>query len=172
METNPAPRTPPAAPRDLDRHLADVLASPRDGGPLLAIVRRPDRDEREAVAEGQLDVHAGLIGDGWLSRGSSSRPDGSADPESQLTLMSTRVLAAIEPDTSRWPLAGDQLLVDMDLGAENLPVGTRLRVGDAELEVSPKPHTGCAKFAPGSAPMRSAGSARRRAGRPGCVACT
>ena len=56
------------------------------------------------------------------------------------------MLAAIEPDRSRWPLAGDQLYVDLDLGEANLPAGTRLRVGEAIVEVSAKPHTGCAKF--------------------------
>ena len=60
--------------------------------------------------------------------------------------MSTRVLAAIEPDVSRWPLAGDQLLVDADLSIENLPAGTRFAIGTAVLEVSGMPHTGCAKF--------------------------
>ena len=73
-------------------------------------------------------------------------PDRSPDPDDQLTIMSTRVLAAIEPDRARWPLAGDQLYVDLDLGAENLPPGTRLTIGGAIVEVSAKPHTGCAKF--------------------------
>ena len=60
--------------------------------------------------------------------------------------MSTRVLAAIEPDPSRWPLAGDQLLVDADLSVATLPPGTHLAIGEAVLEVSETPHTGCAKF--------------------------
>jgi MOSC domain-containing protein YiiM len=88
----------------------------------------------------------GVVGDSWLSRGSSSRPDGSANPEAQVTIMSVRVLAAIEPDRARWALAGDQLLVDADLSVANLPPGTRLAVGEALLEVSEEPHTGCAKF--------------------------
>ena len=60
--------------------------------------------------------------------------------------MSVRVLAAIEPDKSRWALAGDQLLVDLDLSLAALPAGARLRLGEAELLISEKPHTGCAKF--------------------------
>ncbi len=44
------------------------------------------------------------------------------------------------------PLAGDQLFVDLDLSPENLPPGTRLRIGSAVIEVTAKPHTGCAKF--------------------------
>ncbi len=48
--------------------------------------------------------------------------------------------------SSRWPLAGDQLYVDFDLGVDNLPPRTRIAVGAAVLEVSAEPHTGCAKF--------------------------
>ncbi len=129
-----------------DPRLDDIRAAPHDGGLLEAIVRRPAGGEREVVPEAVLDPVVGLVGDDWLRRGSSSTPDGSADPEAQLTLMSTRVLAAIEPDRTRWPLAGDQLLVDFDLSADNLPAGTRLAIGDALVEVTAKPHTGCAKF--------------------------
>jgi len=133
--------------RDLDRHTAIVRAAPGDAAVIVAIVQRPGPEARESVVESMLDPEDGLVGDDWRARGSRSRPDGSADPDAQLTLMSTRVLAAIEPDPERWPLAGDQLFVDLDLGVDNLPPGTRLHVGEAEVEVTPKPHTGCAKFA-------------------------
>jgi hypothetical protein len=140
--------TPTAAPaRDFTAHTAVVLASPRDEATVELIVRRPGPLGREVVTEARLDPVEGLVGDGWLARGSKSTPDGSADLLSQLTIMSTRVLAAIEPDRSRWPLAGDQLYADLDLGLENLPVGTRLHVGDALVEVTERPHTGCSRFA-------------------------
>jgi hypothetical protein len=132
--------------RDFTPFVAELEASPRDQGVLHAIVRRPERDRREVVREAMLDLETGLIGDDWLARGSSSSPDGRANPESQLTIMSVRVLAAIEPDESRWPLAGDQLLVDLDLSLQALPAGARIRIGEAELVISEKPHTGCAKF--------------------------
>jgi MOSC domain-containing protein YiiM len=38
------------------------------------------------------------------------------------------------------------LFVDLDLSADNLPPGSRLRVGTAVVEVSAEPHTGCRKF--------------------------
>ena len=98
------------------------------------------------VDEVVIDVVEGVVGDTWRVRGSSRTPDGLGHPDSQVTLMSTRVLAAIEPDPSRWPLAGDQLLVDADLSIETWPVGTRFQIGGAVLEVSTMPHTGCAKF--------------------------
>ncbi len=140
METNPSPT------RDFDQHLDFVLASPHDGGALELIVARPSPGEREILQEGILDVSRGLVGDGWLARGSSSTVDHAANPAAQLTLMSTRVLTAIEPDRSRWPLAGDQLYLDLDLSAENLPPGTRLTVGPVVLEVTDLPHTGCTQF--------------------------
>src|SRR5204863_33919 len=41
---------------------------------------------------------------------------------------------------------GDQLFVDLDLSAANLPPGTRLALGTAVIEVTAEPHTGCSKF--------------------------
>ena len=76
--------------------MANVLASPRDAAPLEPIVARPGPGEREILDEAVLDEANGLVGDGWLARGSGSTPDRSANPAAQLTLMSTRVLAAIE----------------------------------------------------------------------------
>lgn len=140
-----------AAAPDLDRDLAahdeTIADAPRDSSIVTLIVRRPERDAREILDEARLDPVEGLVGDGWLARGSKSTPDGSADPLSQLTIMNTRVLAAVEPDRSRWPLAGDQLFADFDVSVANLPPGTRLRVGEALVEVTERPHTGCAKFA-------------------------
>ena len=132
--------------RDFSPSIAHVAASPRDHGVVHGIVARPDRDRRVIVGEAVLDETEGMVGDSWLARGSSSTPDGRANPESQLTVMSTRVLAAIEPDETRWALAGDQLLVDFDLSIEHLPAGTHILVGETELVISEKPHTGCAKF--------------------------
>jgi MOSC domain-containing protein YiiM len=132
--------------RDFSPFVAHVAASPRDHGTLRALVRRPERDRREILEAVELDPIEGVVGDSWLARGSARTPDGSANPDSQVTLMSVRVLAAIEPDESRWVLAGDQLLVDFDLSLANLPIGAHLVVGEAELVISADPHTGCAKL--------------------------
>jgi MOSC domain-containing protein YiiM len=56
------------------------------------------------------------------------------------------VAALIAVRRDRWPLAGDQLYVDLDLSTANLPPGTRLAIGTALLAVSVEPHTGCRKF--------------------------
>ena len=60
--------------------------------------------------------------------------------------MSARAVEAVAGDRERWPLAGDQLYVDLDLSVDNLPAGTRLAVGEAVLEMTAEPHTGCGKF--------------------------
>jgi hypothetical protein len=123
-----------------------ILASPKDRGTLEMIVRRPRREEREVLDSGELDPAAGLRGDTWKERGSARTPDGSADPDVQLTLMNARVIALLAQDKTHWPLAGDQLFVDLDLSEANVPAGTRLEIGSALIEVTPHPHTGCKKF--------------------------
>ena len=64
----------------------------------------------------------------------------------QLNLMNSRVIALVARSEDRWALAGDQLFVDLDLGKENLPAGTRLAMGSAIVEVTAVPHLGCKKF--------------------------
>jgi hypothetical protein len=113
-------------------------------GVVELIVRRPAEGEREVLDEAELDLEQGLVGDRWWA---GAHVDGQPlDTSAQLTLMSVRALERIEPDRSRWPLAGDQLYVDLHLGLENLPPGTRLEVGSAVIEVTDMPHTGCGKF--------------------------
>jgi len=43
-------------------------------------------------------------------------------------------------------LFGDNLFLELDLSAGNLPAGSRVLLGSAVLEVTAKPHTGCRKF--------------------------
>lgn len=93
-----------------------------------------------------LTLEEGLLGDGWLERGSRHSADGLAEVPRQITLMNSRAAALFAGDRSRWPQAGDQLYVDFDLSEGNVPAGTQLRIGTAVLEVSVEPHTGCQKF--------------------------
>jgi hypothetical protein len=131
---------------ELEAGLEEIRRSPRDGGLLELIVRRPRTEQREVPQQATLDAVQGLVGDNWLARGSSSTADGSAHPEMQLNLMNSRVIALVAREKPRWQLAGDQLFVDLDLSEENLPPGTRLAIGTAVIEVTAVPHTGCKKF--------------------------
>jgi MOSC domain-containing protein YiiM len=103
-------------------------------------------EAREILESGEQDLREGLVGDSWKERGSSRSEDGRAHPDMQLNTMNARAIAVISPDESRWPLAGDQLCVDLDISEENLPAGTRLSIGEAIIEVTNQPHTGCKKF--------------------------
>lgn len=131
---------------ELEAGLEIIRNAPKDSGVLELIVRRPRTEERETLVEGELHPLEGLVGDNWKSRPSSRTPDGSAHPNMQLNIMNSRVIALLTQNRERWQLAGDQLYINMDLSAENLPVGTRLSVGSALIEVTPEPHTGCRKF--------------------------
>ena len=130
----------------LEESLDHIRAAPADLGTLELIVRRPAVDEREILTEARLDLHDGLEGDTWRQRGSSRTPDGGPNPDAQLTLMNARAAAAMAGERERWPLAGDQLYVDLDISRANLPPGTRVQIGSAVIEFSEPPHTGCAKF--------------------------
>ena len=130
----------------LEQSLDHIREAPADGGSVELIAIRPAVDEREILTEARLDPEEGLVGDSWRARGSSSMPDGSANPVAQVSLMNARAAAAVAGDREQWALAGDQIYVDLDLSLLNLPAGSRIQIGSAVLEFSEAPHTGCAKF--------------------------
>ena len=132
---------------ELDDGLDHVRSSPAVDGTLELVVARPADGERRVLGEATLDPEVGLVGDNWLTRGSRHTPDGSAVPGQQLNVINSRlaVLVAGE-DTDARALVGDQLHLDLDLSVANLPAGSRLAIGEAVIEVTPDPHTGCAKF--------------------------
>ncbi len=132
---------------ELDAGFAHILRSPSTGGALKMIVRRPGVDRREVLAEADLDVDEGLVGDDWKSRGSTTAPDGNANPDAQVTIINARLIDLLARAEERWQLSGDQLVVDLDISVDNLPPGARLSIGEAVIEVTEKEHTGCAKFA-------------------------
>jgi hypothetical protein len=131
---------------ELNAALDGIRQAPADEGVLEMIVRRPEIGAREVLEQGELDAVHGLVGDTWPVRRSKRTADGSPHPEMQVNIMSSRVVHLVAGDRQRWPLAGDQLFVDMDLSEANLPPGTRLAIGSAMLEVTSEPHTGCEKF--------------------------
>lgn len=129
---------------ELEAMLDRIFDAPKDSGPIEMIVRRPGENQREVIESGELTTDGGLIGDSWIDR-----VDDNGEPRmaAQLTLMNSRVTDAVAVTRDRWPLAGDQIYVDMDLSQENLPPGSRIEIGDAVVEISEVPHTGCSKFA-------------------------
>jgi len=132
---------------ELDAGLDHLLASPVDDGVVELVVARPAVGERVVLDEAKLDPGIGLVGDSWGDRYNRHTPDGKPDPKAEVTLMNARAAALVAQTEARWPLAGDQLYVDLELGDDNLPAGTQLAVGTAVVEITDEPHTGCAKFA-------------------------
>jgi MOSC domain len=143
--------------------LPTVLDAPRQEGTVRLVVRRPGTGQREILDSARLDVEQGLIGDDWLNRPASGTD--APSPYAQVTLMNARyaeLIAGAEPGD--WAQAGDQLYLDLDISMQNLPAGSRVRVGGAVIEISAEPHTGCALFSQrfGSDALRATNTERGR----------
>lgn len=135
------PRGDAARHRDAANLEAGLLAlrrSPKNSGRLIAIVRRLADGTRETLESALLSPDEGVPGDGW-----QRRPP--RNVEAQLAVMNHAV-AELIANGQELTVFGDNLFVDFDVSAANQPAGTRLRVGDAVVEVTPKPHNGCSKF--------------------------
>ncbi len=122
--------------KELEAGFPEACKSPRDEGVLELIVARPREDEREVLDDGELSLQEGLVGDNWRSRSSSRTSDGSPHPDMQLNVMNACMVALLAQTRKRWPPAGDQLFVDLDLSAENVPPGTRLAIGTAVIALT------------------------------------
>lgn len=120
---------------ELEARLAS-LDLPRDHGVVVALMARPSSWQRRELQSAELSVEGGMPGDRWNE---------SPLPQMQLATMSAAVAEVI---ANGQPLAlfGDNVFLDLDVSAENLPTGSRLRAGAATLEVTPEPHNGCHQF--------------------------
>jgi MOSC domain-containing protein YiiM len=123
---------------ELEARILALPPAPQDAGRVALVVVRPEVEARITPERCRLTPQAGTEGDRWSQKLS-------ADPECQVTLMRADV-AQVFANGQSLSLFGDNLLVELDLSTENLPAGTRLRIGTALCEVTPKPHTGCGKF--------------------------
>ncbi len=105
---------------------------------MVLVVVRPEVGERATPPRIELSPELGVVGDRWSRREHPVL-------DAQVTIMRA-AFNGVFADGQPLALAGDNILVDLDVSAENLPPGTRLRVGTALCEVTPKPHRGCDKF--------------------------
>src|SRR2546430_1912680 len=118
----------------MDSHaLLDLVrSSPKDTGVLKLIVLRLSNDQRHMPLHATLSTESGVAGDRWSLK---TNPK----PLMQVSVMNSRFLEAISGGAERMSLAGDNLIVDLDLHEDNVPPGTRLRIGPAVLEVTEIP---------------------------------
>jgi MOSC domain-containing protein YiiM len=112
---------------------------PRDAGTVRLVCVRKGKGVHETPTQVAVTVERGVEGDRWFTE--AERKVGQ-----QVTLMSARVAALIAGDDIPLHMAGDNFLIDLDLGEAAMPVGTRVHLGTALLEVTPDPHHGCRKF--------------------------
>jgi MOSC domain-containing protein YiiM len=123
----------------LEEGLRRLPPPPADEGAVVLVVARPDIGVHLTPARCRLTLEGGVEGDRWAQR---ENPDSTM----QITVMRADV-ARLIANGQPLSLPGDNLLVELEVSVTNLPVGTRLQVGTALCEVTPKPHTGCGKFA-------------------------
>lgn len=109
--------------------LADIHQSPTDDGVLQAIVIRPETNKRTSLKRCAVSPSLGVHGDNWAKGCWKKLADGSPHPDVQVAIMNSRTVALIAQEENRWPLAGDNLYVDMNLARENLPSGQQLAIG-------------------------------------------
>jgi hypothetical protein len=122
-----------------DLWYARLPASPKDEGRVVRCVVRPARGERATPETIRVSPERGVELDRWVA-------DPARRPGNQVSLVNVHVLRSLAGGEERMALSGDNLQVDLELSEQNLPVGTRLTIGSALLEVSADPHRPCAKF--------------------------
>lgn len=120
----------------LERLLTTLPIPPRDHGRVHLVVAR-GVDGRLMPNPGRLTRDGGLEGDRWAVKRKRR--------SNQVSMMRADVASALGggQDLST---PGDNLLVRLDLHADNLSPGARLRVGSAILEVTDEAHVGCKLF--------------------------
>jgi hypothetical protein len=118
--------------------LSALPPPPRDEGAVVLVVVRPSAGARALPPRCSLTPESGITGDRWAQ---GEKPLLAA----QVSVMRADVAKALA-GSQPLELFGDNLFVDLDLSTDNLPTGTRLRIGTAVCEVTAKPHTGCVKF--------------------------
>jgi len=125
---------------ELNAGLDLILDAPQDGGSVKMLIVRPESDERVTPDLVEVSADTGVHGDHWSAGGYRDEPD------VQIAIMCSRVLDLVSGGRDRWSLAGDNLIVDMDLSQANLVPGQKLEAGSAVLEITEIPHKGCSKF--------------------------
>ncbi|HUG74652.1 MAG TPA: MOSC domain-containing protein [Acidimicrobiia bacterium] len=115
---------------------------PRGAGTVRLLCVREDSGVHHTPEAVEITEREGIIGDRWVRRGPGKDPDGAA----ALTLINATVAELVAGDGLPLDAPGDNIHVDLDIGVEALPAGTRLVVGTAILRVSEQPHTGCSVF--------------------------
>lgn len=126
--------------------LPHVLAAPKTDAPIQILCFRPGYGQRTYPDQIEMTVARGIPGERWETLPWLRLPDGSPDPRIQVSILPSRVLDLVWRDREAVVHPGDTIVADLDCSAANMPVGTRLQIGTAVIEVSDEPNDGCAKW--------------------------
>lgn len=124
---------------EIERAWSGLERSPRESGTVTLITVRLGGGRHECPTRVALSPELGVHGDRW-SQGRRRHRD------AQVTLMNARVAGMLAAGRVPLDAPGDNFLVDLEIGEEALPAGSRLRIGGAIIEVTELSHTGCKKF--------------------------
>ena len=123
---------------ELEAGLGALPAAPKNSGRVVLLLRKGDGGLRETPDSIQASVENGFPGDAWGRQADRT-------PVAQLAVMQ-RDVAELIANSQPLTLFGDNLVLELDLSAANLPIGSRVRAGRVVFEVTPMPHDGCKKF--------------------------
>jgi MOSC domain-containing protein YiiM len=124
---------------ELDSAWLAAPRPPRPCGWVRLICVRTSEGVHATPERALVTPERGLEGDRWLANPRRM-------PDAQLTLMNVQVAELITRGRGQLDAPGDNFLVDLDLSEDALPAGTTIRLGEALIELTALPHTGCKKF--------------------------
>jgi MOSC domain-containing protein YiiM len=123
---------------DIERAWQVLERSPKTGGVVRLITLRLGGGRHECPPRVIVSPELGVHGDRWGQKRKHF--------DAQVTMMNARVAELLAAGIAPLDAPGDNFLVDLDIGEEALPVGSRVRIGSAIVEITALPHTGCNKF--------------------------
>ncbi len=128
---------------ELNGALDHIAAAPKDNAPIDILCFRPSFGERDFRDEISVTPEAGIEGERFLKTPWMRLEDGSPDPRIQISILPKRVFDLVVGDRLH---PGDTMIADLDTSEANLPVGQRLAIGTAEVEVTDLFNDGCVKW--------------------------
>lgn len=131
---------------ELDAVLDHVLSAPTDEAPIEMLCFRAGYNERAFVDHLDMSAARGVEGERWLTAPWMRLEDGAPDPRIQVSILSKRVMDAVWLDREGTVHPGDTIIADLNTSEEVLPVGTRLQLGTAIVEVTDVFNEGCVKW--------------------------
>jgi hypothetical protein len=130
----------------LDAAIPSILSAPKDGAIIEQLCFRPDFGTRTYVDEIGATAADGIDGCRWSHTPWLKNEDGTGNPHIQVSILQKRILDLVYAPNTDDLHPGDTMIVDMDLSEENLPIGTILQAGTAQLRVGSHWNNACVKW--------------------------